>query len=826
MMNSNSCVVGLNQRVLGQSTSACLSPVSAARVTASTRRRISVLTNTRTYSIQTRITLHHVRGNNRVLLVVTAAARNDKGKKLDASSVSLSSSTLQRPLGEGSFGQVFEGRLMGDEKRVVLKRVKANVYGAQQVQEMEHVLNVYASKTCRSTSVAPFLGYLEVSEEEAVGKLTPGLWLVWEYEGDKTLAYYLKRRDCISLLKDDLGLANEEDVVPTVMRQLFECLNDLHGAGLVHRDVKPANMVFSEKEKRFKIIDLGAAADLRTGTNYSPQETMLDPCYCAPEEYVLPTDGPDMAKQGAMAFVMSPIVWSQHRPECFDSYSAGVVMLQLSLPFLRSASALRNWKQTMIRLKHDIKEWRERSRLSSRQTVLLDANDGAGWDLIEGLLRPRDIESDGRGGVVFVPSQSGGAPRLTPTEALKHPFLKKTKMDSSTAVARKKKGWQWVQSRVFDLEARIAQQASETETQTTIVKKLEADVAKGKAKTEDLEIERSRLEAMQSTLQASMSEMGSLFESAKGFLFSGGSAGKKVVPEEEIAEESVTASADVVREEETTSETRDVNKFLADAASSAIYSSLKFTGRALIAVADMASSAEESLGEAQAKREAVRKEKAIMEELLGRLQISATSSWEDVRGEILNILDDSILSESQMKRTFNMYVSGIAREERIRLKQAKLDYSTLLRDAALRSTISYGDFSTMFGTDPRFVSLDDENKRMLFDAHIESLKKREATFALARDVLDIDQEVPVSGSMSESSGGSEALDRLREEQMRMKSEYEVMEKKLKDMEALLKKTNLLAVEKNPEKGETTFRFNPEKIPTTTNKKQKQKKKSS
>jgi len=392
-------------------------------------------------------------------------------------------------------------------------------------------------------------------------------------------------------------------------------------------------------------------------------------------------------------------------------------------------------------------------------------------------------------------------------------------------VARKKKGWQWVQSRVFDLEARIAQQASETETQTTIVKKLESDVAKGKARTKDLEIERSRLEAMQSSLQSSMSEMGSLFESAKGFLFSGGSSGKKVVLDEEKVMDSAKSSVQAVPEEETTSETRDVNKFLADAASSAIYSSLKFTGRALIAVADMASSAEESLGEAQAKREAIRKEKAIMEELLGRLQVSATSSWEDVRDEILNILDDSILSESQMKRTFNMYVSGIAREERVRLKQAKLDYSTLLRDAALRSTISYDDFSTMFGTDPRFVSLDDENRRMLFGAHIESLKKREATFALARDVLDIDPDVPVR-SIAESSGSSEALDRLREEQMRMKSEYEMMEKKLKDMEALLKKTNLLAVEKNPEKGETTFRFNPEKIPTATNKKQKQKKKSS
>jgi len=36
--------------------------------------------------------------------------------------------------------------------------------------------------------------------------------------------------------------------------------------------------------RRFRLIDLGAAACLRTGTNYKPLETILDPCYCPPEE--------------------------------------------------------------------------------------------------------------------------------------------------------------------------------------------------------------------------------------------------------------------------------------------------------------------------------------------------------------------------------------------------------------------------------------------------------------------------------------------------------------------------------------------------------------
>lgn len=38
-----------------------------------------------------------------------------------------------------------------------------------------------------------------------------------------------------------------------------------HAAGLVHRDVKPLNIIFAEDQRRFKLIDLGACVDLRTG---------------------------------------------------------------------------------------------------------------------------------------------------------------------------------------------------------------------------------------------------------------------------------------------------------------------------------------------------------------------------------------------------------------------------------------------------------------------------------------------------------------------------------------------------------------------------------
>lgn len=104
------------------------------------------------------------------------------------------------------------------------------------------------------------------------------------------------------------GLERENRIIQTIMRQLLFALDGLHSTGIVHRDIKPQNIIFSEGStiqhectckaclicffpakfftfdclfetgsQTFKIIDLGAAADLRVGINYIPNEFLLDP---------------------------------------------------------------------------------------------------------------------------------------------------------------------------------------------------------------------------------------------------------------------------------------------------------------------------------------------------------------------------------------------------------------------------------------------------------------------------------------------------------------------------------------------------------------------
>ena len=87
---------------------------------------------------------------------------------------------------------------------------------------MELVLNQYAAKVARG-HCADFLGYCNVSDQEANPSLTAGLWLMWKYEGSKTLSYYCRRRDTIRALAQDLEVP-EEAVLATVMKQLLEGL--------------------------------------------------------------------------------------------------------------------------------------------------------------------------------------------------------------------------------------------------------------------------------------------------------------------------------------------------------------------------------------------------------------------------------------------------------------------------------------------------------------------------------------------------------------------------------------------------------------------------
>ncbi|KAK4430174.1 Serine/threonine-protein kinase STN7, chloroplastic [Sesamum alatum] len=299
---------------------------------------------------------------------------------------------LGKKLGEGSFGVVYRASLAkkssSKDGEIVVKR--ATEYGAVEIWMNERV-----RRACANSCADFMFGFLESSTKKGVE-----YWLIWKFEGEATLADLLQSKEfpynveaiILGEVQDlPKGLERENRIIQTIMRQLLFALDGLHSTGIVHRDVKPQNIIFSEDSRTFKIIDLGAAADLRVGINYIPKEFLLDPRYAAPEQYIMSTQTPS-APSAPVATALSPVLWQLNLPDRFDIYSAGLMFLQMAFPALRTDSGLIQFNRQLKRCEYDLNAWRKTVEPRASPEIrrgfeLLDLDGGIGWELLTSMVR-------------------------------------------------------------------------------------------------------------------------------------------------------------------------------------------------------------------------------------------------------------------------------------------------------------------------------------------------------------------------------------------------------------------------------------------------------
>ncbi|XBJ26134.1 hypothetical protein VPH35_003631 [Triticum aestivum] len=305
-------------------------------------------------------------------------------------SLKMSDFVVGERIGEGSFGVVFSGAVVPRGGPAVEER-------AGRAKTKLQLDDRYKEKVILKKTKSEFV--------------KGGKWLVWKFEGDRTLGNYVTDRGFPANLEPLMfgralrgvdPLTRAALVVKQVMRQLVTSLRRIHDTGIVHRDIKPSNLVVTRRGQ-VKLIDFGAATDLRIGKNYLPDRTLLDPDYCPPELYVLPEETPTPPAE-PIAAILSPILWQLNSPDLFDMYSAGIVLMQMATPALRSPSGLKNFNSELKAAGYDLNRWRETTRRRP-DLQILDLDSGRGWDLATKLIAQRE-----KG-------------RLSAAAALRHPYF-------------------------------------------------------------------------------------------------------------------------------------------------------------------------------------------------------------------------------------------------------------------------------------------------------------------------------------------------------------------------------------------------------------------
>jgi serine/threonine protein kinase len=342
-----------------------------------------------------------------------------------------------RSLGSGAFGDVYLATALvaGNKEQIVLKRAKE--FGETETWMNERVNRALPGVCARlvdSFEIKP-TGEKKSSSEFFGKSGERELWLAFSYEGDKNLQEYLLdptfpfNLEALVLgapLSGPRSVGRKLQTVRELMRQLTRLTSLIHGIGIVHRDLKPQNCIVGF-DGRLRLIDLGGAADLRTGIGYYPKQFVLDQRYAAPELFVMSTTTPAPPPM-AIATFFAPALWLLNTPDRFDVYSLGITFLQLCFSATRTNDAIIAFNETLKEnYKYDLQAWRDDEEKRGRPDFddgfkLLDAGNGAGWDLLKRMLQ----------------EQPGARPSAT--EILRSPFLKGSDLPSRAAARRQALG--------------------------------------------------------------------------------------------------------------------------------------------------------------------------------------------------------------------------------------------------------------------------------------------------------------------------------------------------------------------------------------------------
>ncbi|HET7458657.1 MAG TPA: serine/threonine-protein kinase, partial [Gemmatimonadaceae bacterium] len=178
--------------------------------------------------------------------------------------------SVERPLGAGGMGRVYLGRDATLHRPVAIKVVAPELAASVAVRE----------RFLHEARTVARLRHPHIVAVYAAGEANGLLYFVMEYVPGDSLRDCLERDGCF----DDARAA-------VVLRDLARALAYAHEQGIVHRDVKPENILLDRETGRAMLTDFGVARallgaggdgadDNRTGTGF----VLGSPRYMSPEQ--------------------------------------------------------------------------------------------------------------------------------------------------------------------------------------------------------------------------------------------------------------------------------------------------------------------------------------------------------------------------------------------------------------------------------------------------------------------------------------------------------------------------------------------------------------
>ncbi|MGH9364984.1 MAG: serine/threonine-protein kinase [Thermoanaerobaculia bacterium] len=169
-------------------------------------------------------------------------------------------------LGEGAMGSVFLAHDPRIERPVAIKTLRHEALGSERAAEIE-------SRFLREAKLAGRLQHPNIVTIYEVGEDGGVFFIAMEYVDGQSLTRWISSRP-------DFSLTERVDVV----RQVVLALEHAHGRGVLHRDIKPGNILLT-KERRVKVADFGIGKLLAATGDLTRTGQMLgSPAYMSPEQ--------------------------------------------------------------------------------------------------------------------------------------------------------------------------------------------------------------------------------------------------------------------------------------------------------------------------------------------------------------------------------------------------------------------------------------------------------------------------------------------------------------------------------------------------------------